>query len=310
MQEIFANPFHIEDLQVFDDNTLRLLLADGSFGLTTEQLAHSVHNASATLVNHIQCDLPSEQRSLFTSALHHPLTEQEVVHARQEVLDRFFWELTYWKTPELYEELTVGEHLHPGIFQSLETDIRGKIVLDVGAGSGRATLQSLHYGARLVYAIEPSPGLRNILQQKLARYKAEKRLLLFAGRFEALPLPNHSVDTTLSCSAFTADPAQGGEHGLSEMKRVTRPGGKIVLIWPGKQDLAWLQKHGFHYVALPTQREMCVHFRSLHSALNCARRFYAQNPAVARYILTRERSEVPFSIIGLNPPCDYCWLEV
>jgi hypothetical protein len=94
------------------------------------------------------------------------------------------------------------------------------------------------------------------------------------------------------------------------MKRVTRPGGKIILIWPRSEDLDWLQARGFHHVALPMQQEMCVHFRSLHSALHCARHFYAQNQAVARYILTRHRSEVPFSVIGLNPPRDYCWLEV
>ncbi|SRR5579884_819569 len=310
MQVLFANPFHIEDLQVFDDDTLCTLLADERSDQAIEQLAHSVHDASSALVQRIQSKLPPEQRSLFRSASRDPLPREEIAQAQQEVLDRFFWELTYWKTPELYEELTEGEHLHPGIFQNLEDEIRGKSVLDVGAGSGRATLQCLRYGARFVYAVEPSPGLRHILAQKLTSYRAEKRLFLYAGRFGELPLPDHSIDTTLSCSAFTADAAHGGEQGLSEMRRVTRRGGKIILIWPLEQDLAWLQEHGFQHVVLPMPREMSVHFRSLHSALHCAHRFYAQNQAVARYILTEQRPEVPFSIIGINPPCDYCWLEV
>jgi len=225
-------------------------------------------------------------------------------------LDRFFWELTYWKTPELYEELVEGEHLHPGIFQNLEDDIRGKDVLDVGAGSGRATLECLRSGARFLYAVEPSPGLRRILQQKLARYQAKKQLSLAAGRFEALPLANQSVDTTLSCSAFTADPAQGGEAGLAEMMRVTRPGGKIVLIWPRNEDLAWLRERGFRHIVLPMREEMSIHFRSVNSALHCAHRFYAHNQEVARYILRKHRSDVPFSLIGNNPPRDYCWLQV
>jgi hypothetical protein len=55
---------------------------------------------------------------------------------------------------------------------------------------------------------------------------------------------------------------------------------------------------------------MQVRFRSLQSALQCARRFYAQNKAVARYILAKQKPEIPFSVIGVNPPCDYCWLEV
>lgn len=310
MQELSTNPFHIEDLLIFDDDTLHMLLADGSFGLTAEQLAHSFHTAPDTLIQRIQCNLPQEERTRFIQALSHPLTQEEITHARQEVLDRFFWELIYWKTPQSYEALTEGEHLHPGIFQSLQDEIRGKSVLDAGAGSGRATQQCLRYGARLVHAVEPSPGLRAILSKKLARYSAEKRLLLYTGRFEALPLQDHSVDTALSCSAFTTDPAQGGEAGLSEMQRVTRPGGKIILIWPRHEDLDWLQQHGFHHVVLPTRQEMCVHFRSLHRALDCAQRFYAHNPAVMSYLLTRQRPEVPFSILGLNPPCDYCLLEV
>jgi ubiquinone/menaquinone biosynthesis C-methylase UbiE len=310
MQKLFANPFHIEDLQIFDDDTLRRLLATESAELTIEQLAHSVHDAPAPLVQRIQRDLPSDQRSLFSRAVCHSLPHEEIVQAQREVLDRFFWELTYWKTPELYEEMTEGEHLHPGIFEQLEARIRDKDVLDVGAGSGRAALQCLRHGARLVYAVEPSPGLRAILQQKLAHYITENRLVLYAGRFEALPLRDNSIDMALSCSAFTVDPAQGGDAGLAEMKRVTRPGGQIILIWPRREDLAWLQAHGFHYVVLPIQNEMCVYFRSLNTALHCAYRFYARNQAVARYILTTHRSEVPFSLIGINPPCDYCWLEV
>jgi hypothetical protein len=121
---------------------------------------------------------------------------------------------------------------------------------------------------------------------------------------------DNSVDLTLSCSAFTAAPEQGGECGLAEMLRVTRSGGKIVLIWPRREDREWLSARGFRYVALPVQREMCVHFRSLQSALHCAQRFYAHNKAVAQYLLSQRQPEVPFSVIGINPPRDYCWLEV
>ena len=45
------------------------------------------------------------------------------------------------------------------------------------------------------------------------------------GRFDKLPLPYESVDTVLSCSAFTSDPAQGGRPGLAEFKRVIKTGG-------------------------------------------------------------------------------------
>jgi ubiquinone/menaquinone biosynthesis C-methylase UbiE len=130
------------------------------------------------------------------------------------------------------------------------------------------------------------------------------------GRFDAIPLPDNSVDVALSCSAFTALPEQGGERGLAELQRVTKPHGKIVLIWPRVEDRRWLEAHGFHYVSLPVQQEMSVHFRSLRSALHCARLFYARNQAVQHYLLTKQKPDVPFSVIGMNPPRDYCWRNV
>jgi ubiquinone/menaquinone biosynthesis C-methylase UbiE len=306
---LFDNPFHIEDLQVFDDNTLYRISCNG-FGLSIETLARALQGAPDMLVDRIKNILPSSNYSHFIQELRQPVPQDQVDAARRNVLDRLFWELTYWKTPDLYSELTEGEQLHPGIFKQLEPNIRDKSVLDAGAGSGRASFECLRYGARLVYAVEPSPGLLRILEKKLPAYAEGQRIVPLQGTFDVLPLENDSVDTALSCSAFTADPAEGGEAGLAEMRRVTKPGGKIVIIWPRIQDYDWLTQHGFQHVMLPVQHEMCVHFRSMETALKCARRFYAHNEQVARYILERRQPEVPFSVLGFNPPRDYCWLTV
>ena len=311
-ERLFENPFQIEDLSVFDDVTLQKMVGSGGFGLTAENLGRSLHGASQLLIERIGRTLPPPQRLSFIEGLRCCETQAEVEAARRYILDNLFWELTYWKTPELYEELTEGERLHPGIFQQLESDLRGKVVLDAGAGIGRASLECKRHGARLVYAVEPSPGLLRILEQKLAGQPSTcaGRIVACRGRFDELPLQDRSVDLAISCSAFTAAAEQGGEPGLAEMKRVTRPGGKIVLIWPRMQDYDWLAKHGFTYVTLPLQQAMTVRFRSQQSALKCVQRFYARNEAVVPYILNQQIPEVPFSVLGINPPCDYCWLRV
>ena len=309
-EPMFENPFSIEDLMVFDDAALQRMLSRGCFGLTLERLARSVQGASPSLIKHIEHNLSLQQHSSFVKELQRSLADDEIEAARQQVLDGLFWELTYWKTPELYEELTEGEQLHPGIFQQLEPDLRGKIVLDAGAGSGRASFECLRHGARQVYAVEPSPGLLRILRLKLASLADPGQIVVLQGCFEKLPLGNDCVDVALSCSAFTAEPEQGSEPGLVELRRVTKQGGKIVIIWPRTQDYEWLASHGFQYVTLPVQQEMQVHFRSLESALRCARRFYAHNENVIRYILKRGQPEVPFSLLGFNPPRDYFWLRV
>lgn len=307
---LFDNPFHIEDLRAFDDNTLHRIISYKSFGLSIEMLARALHGAPEVLVGRIKNVLPSSSCSNFMQELQKPLPQDQVDAARRNVLDSLFWELTYWKTPELYNELTEGEHLHPGIFKQLEPDIRDKSVLDAGAGCGRASLECVRYGARRVYAVEPSPGLLRILQKKILTHAETQRIVPLQGTFDVLPLENDSVDTALSCSAFTAEAAEGGEAGLAELRRVTKSGGKIVIIWPRMQDYEWLIQHGFQHVMLPVRQEMTVHFRSMDTALKCARRFYAHNEQVARYILERQQPEVPFSVLGFNPPRDYCWITV
>jgi len=303
-----AMVFSIEDLQVFDDEALRHVLSAQSSGFTLRQLVHSLQGASEQLLQRIERNLPEQERARFLYERDRKLDTRTIERAREQVLNALFWELTYWKTPELYEELTEGEELHPGIFQKLELEIRGRVVLDAGAGAGRAALASLKSGARLVYAVEPSPGLRRIMRQKLAQWRDQ--LIIYPGRFEALPLEQNSVHVALSCSAFTAMPEQGGEAGLAELRRVTRPGGTIALIWPRQQDRSWLTQQGFQYVSLPVQQEMFVHFRSLHSAIECAEHFYRQNQALMAYLRTQQRPDVPFSLLHMNPPHEYCWLRV
>ena len=309
-QTLFENPFYIEDLRVLDAGMLQHILSHAQFGITLEEWACAVHDASYIVIDHLRQCMAPKQREYFTRLLQLPYDSEQSKRIRKQILDQLFWELTYWKTPELYEALTEGEHLHAGIFQSLEPDIHAHIVLDAGAGSGRATIECLRAGAGRVYAVEPSPGLLRILRRKLLAQEGGERVIVAQGRFEALPLEDQSVDVALSCSAFTAEAEQGGEEGLRELRRVTRRGGKIVIIWPRSEDRAWLEAHGFRYVFLPIVQEMKVTFPSLQDALFCARRFYAHNPAVTHHLLATQCPEVPFSVIGLEPPHYYCWLQV
>lgn len=305
----FANPFRLADLLIFDDATLTDLLASGAHGLSPEDLATTLRGGPAELVARVRRALSPCERTRFLRALSGPVGDSDAVVTRR-LLDTFFWELTYWKTPDLYEDLTAGEPLHPGIFAHLAPLLRNREVLDAGAGSGRATFECLRHGAYHVYAVEPAPGLLRLLERKLESSSVRERVTPLRGRFDALPLMENSVDVALSCSAFTADPEQGGDSGLAELRRVTRSGGYIILIWPRPQDFAWLAARGFHYVALPVRGGLRVQFRSLRAAMRVARRFYARNHAVLGYLARRHRPDVPFSLLSYNPPHDYCWQHV
>src|SRR5438105_2818338 len=106
----------------------------------------------------------------------------------------------------------------------------------------------------------------NVSTQQRAHFQQELKRALRPGEVGAA-----SVVLSLSCSAFSGEPGEGGEPGLAELKRVTRAGGRIVFIWARREDYSWLLAHGFHYVSLPVHQEMTLHFRSLQSAIRCAR---------------------------------------
>ncbi|HLL78126.1 MAG TPA: methyltransferase domain-containing protein [Ktedonobacteraceae bacterium] len=307
--ELFENQFGMEDLLAFDD-TLLAHIASGGYDQAIDKLAISLKGAPDELVRRFEAQIPANEQAKFAGVLQENVSDKDVEAARRHVLDRLFWELTYWKTPDLYEDLTEGECLHSEIFRQLEPDLRGKVALDAGAGTGRATFECLRYGAKLVYAAEPSPGLLCILNRKREQYPSPERITPVQARFEALPLPDGAIDLVISCSAFTANEEAGGERGLAEFRRVAKKGGKIVIIWPRAQDYGWLAAHGFHYVALPDVQEKGIHFRSVHRAIECARHFYARNPCVEQYIMREHTPDVPYEIIGMNPPRDYCWLVV
>ncbi len=308
--QAFVNPFHITDLQVFDETTMRELLGNELSDLSLSDLALALHHAPASVVSLVRRALAPEERPRFQEKMQQGAPEW-VIHAKERrVVDALFWELTYWQTPDWYEELTEGEMLHPGIFRRLRPDLRDSVVLDAGAGSGRATLDALRQGARQVYAIDPAPTLLHILEHKAEARHLRDRVTPIRGRFDALPLADASVDVALSCATFTVEDQDQARRGLAEMRRVTRPGGCIVFIWPRPQDVRWLEHQGFQHVSLPINGEMKVYFRSLGTALRIAERFYGRNEAVKRYLLQHREPMIPFSLLGMNPPHDYCWMRV
>jgi len=304
----FVNPFQIEDLLVFDPINLARVLVAAHF--RPEHLAWAFCRGSRLLVERVLSCLAEEERRLFELALARPAAPETCAQARHLLLDTLFWELTYWQTPEMYAELVAGEELHPGIFRQLEPVLYNKTVLDVGAGCGRASFAALEHGAARLYAVEPSPGLRQLFREKQVVSAPEQAIMLREGDFTHIPLPDHSVDVGLVCSAFTAEPPQGGDAALAELRRVTRPGGTIVLIWPRQVDRPWLAARGFHYVALAQEKEMFVSFPSWESAWRCVRRFYARNTNVCRYLRHARQPRIPFTVLDFNAPCDYCWLRV
>jgi ubiquinone/menaquinone biosynthesis C-methylase UbiE len=204
------------------------------------------------------------------------------------------WELLYRLEPGLYDRLASAERLHPEVLRWLPRGLDR--IAEVGAGTGRLTMELAEHG-RHVVAVEPALPMRRLLRHKLAAAGHGDRVRVVRGFFDQLPLPNDFAGLVVACSAFTPSPGHGGETGLAEMERVCRPGGCVAIIWPNHLD--WLAARGYRYVSFPGP--MCMEFGSHHEAVELAEIFY---PAAAAQVRRLGRRTVPFEVLGVNPPRD------
>ena len=204
------------------------------------------------------------------------------------------WELLYRLEPELYDRLASAEHLHPGVVAWLPHYVDR--IVEVGAGTGRLTLELIGRAGRVV-AVEPARPLRRILRRKLAAADGGDRARVTHGFFDQLPLPDDFADMVVACSAFTPAAEHGGETGLAEMERVCRPGGCVAIVWPN--HLEWLAACGYQYVSFPGA--MSVEFGSYPEAVELAGIFY---PGAADEVRRLGKRRVPFEVLGINPPRD------
>ncbi|HTE57512.1 MAG TPA: methyltransferase domain-containing protein [Verrucomicrobiae bacterium] len=107
----------------------------------------------------------------------------------------------------------------------------GQRVLDVGCGTGR-TLQLLSQkcdkGVQL-YGLEPSPDML-----ERARAGLGKRAQIRQGFAQELPYPTAHFDFVISTQVLHHIPLVGKKEMLSEMHRILKPGGTLVLSDWGK----------------------------------------------------------------------------
>lgn len=105
----------------------------------------------------------------------------------------------------------------------------GEGVLDVGCGTGTLALEAQGRvgGAVRVVGIDPSAA-----QIARARAKAARRRLptMFEmGVIERLPFPDQALDVALSTLMMHHLPAGLKRQGLSEIARVLKPGGRLII---------------------------------------------------------------------------------
>lgn len=94
-------------------------------------------------------------------------------------------------------------------------------VLDLGAGTGKLT-RALVRRFPCVIAVEPDDAMRGVLQEVVPEAEA------LAGRGEAIPLPDSSVDAVFTAEAFHW---YASDESVAEIVRVLQPRGGLAIFW-------------------------------------------------------------------------------
>ncbi|HSI97164.1 MAG TPA: class I SAM-dependent methyltransferase [Gaiellaceae bacterium] len=129
---------------------------------------------------------------------------------------------TFEETAELYERSRPGwpDAALDHVVRELGLE-RAAAVLDLGAGTGKLA-RALVERFDDVVAVEPLAGMRALLESLVPVAEA------LSGEAERIPLSDDSVDAVFAAEAFHWF---DGTSALTEIARVLRPRGGLVLMW-------------------------------------------------------------------------------
>ncbi len=103
-----------------------------------------------------------------------------------------------------------------------------KQILDVATGTGDFAIEAMSLNPQRVIGIDISEGMLAVGRGKIRSRKLEQVVELQLGDSENLPFEDNLFDAVIV--AFGVRNFENLEQGLSEMLRVTKPGGQIMIL--------------------------------------------------------------------------------
>lgn len=215
----------IEDLYLLEPFQIEYLP-----GWVPERELASVLRAHSPIEQFLRSTAPSISRFLDATKTRHPPTcRSDLAGAEQVVVWTIADLIVYSKSPEHYDRL----EFHSWDFAELTniTSLDGKVVVDVGAGTGRVALEAA-LTAATVFAVEPVTRLRRFICDKAAK-DGLRNIHAIDGFGHSIPLPNDFADIVITSHAL----GWQLDAELAEFERVAAPGGYIIHC-PGTAEIA------------------------------------------------------------------------
>ena len=129
---------------------------------------------------------------------------------------------TFDTAVSLYEKMRPGyvDDIYRAIFEYVHIDENSRVV-EVGSGSGQATLPVLKTGCELT-SVEYGENFSELLRNKFKEYE---RFKVITGKFEDVNLENNTFDLVFSATAFHWVPE---EIGYPKLHSILKDGGAFA----------------------------------------------------------------------------------
>jgi demethylmenaquinone methyltransferase/2-methoxy-6-polyprenyl-1,4-benzoquinol methylase len=141
-------------------------------------------------------------------------------------------------------------------------------ILDIATGTGDLAIQLAKTGASRIVGLDISPGMLAIGQKKVREKALTDQISMMVGDSEALPFDDAIFDVITV--AFGVRNFEDLEKGLSEIYRVLKPGGMLVVLETSVPS-RWLYKQGYRLYSqhiLPLIGKLFSKDRSAYSYLS------------------------------------------
>lgn len=125
-------------------------------------------------------------------------------------------------------------------------ELKPKLILDVATGTGDFAIEALRLKPDKVTGVDISKGMLEVGRAKMKARKLDQIIELCYGDSEHLPFDDNKFDALIV--AFGVRNFENLENGLSEMLRVIRPGGKVVVLEFSKpRKFPFKQLYNFYF---------------------------------------------------------------
>ncbi|GAB4245922.1 MAG: bifunctional demethylmenaquinone methyltransferase/2-methoxy-6-polyprenyl-1,4-benzoquinol methylase UbiE [Ekhidna sp.] len=107
-------------------------------------------------------------------------------------------------------------------------DLQPRQILDIATGTGDFAIESLKLNPEKVIGVDISEGMLNVGREKMKKKGFDHIIDMQSGDSESLHFEDNKFDAVIV--AFGVRNFENLEKGLSEMNRVLRPGGRVIIL--------------------------------------------------------------------------------